>query len=363
MIPVMKPTLPSFRELRPLLKQLDRSHIYSNYGPISWNLRLAYSRYLGVSPERIIPLANATLALQGCLEISEQHDWIIPDYTFAATGHAAVSAGKKIHIADVKKDNFHLQIPDDLDRKLFGAVPVMPFGAPIVFEDWLGFIAVVIDAAASLGSPPPNFDLMPENSMVVYSLHATKVLGAGEGALVVCSSDELAQNLRSWSNFGFDGSRQAVIRGTNAKLSETSCAFALASISKVKSESKEWIRALTLISSLDIPEIIRTKVDSYPGFRPYWIIQADSYQEKTMLTEHLRSNGIESRSWWPAPLSQMPAFSDLSKLGSGDNSRYFSDTHLGLPIWRKIPTKDIFFIASQVNHFYNSNPNPIESLV
>jgi dTDP-4-amino-4,6-dideoxygalactose transaminase len=91
-----------------------------------------------------------------------------------------------------------------------------------------------------------------------------------------------------------------------------------------------------------------------PGFRPYWIIQADSYQEKTMLAEHLRSNGIESRSWWPMPLSQMPAFSDLTKLGSGGNSRYFSDTHLGLPIWRKITSKEIFTVSSSVKSFYNN---------
>jgi len=226
----MKPQLPTYDVLKPFLERIDESNIYSNFGPLSWELRTAYAEYFKVAPELIIPIANATLAIQGCLEILEQKNWLIPDYTFAATAHAAVSAGKSISVLDVNLDDFQINVPDFLNSIEYGILPVMPFGATINFQNWFGFDGVVIDAAASLGSPPPNFSEMPSNSMVVYSLHATKVLGAGEGALVICQNLELANQLRSWSNFGFDATRSATMLGTNAKMSEYSCAVGLASI-------------------------------------------------------------------------------------------------------------------------------------
>ena len=350
----MRPILPDYDALQPLLEQIDQSHIFSNFGPISMELRLEYSKYLGVSADRIVPLANATLAIQGCLEFFEQKDWILPDYTFAATGHAALAAKKEITLADVRPDNFQLEIPKDLDRSLFGAIPVMPFGAPVIFEDWAGFKALVIDAAASLGSTPPDFDLMPASSFVVYSLHATKVLGAGEGALVICHTKEDAQALMSWSNFGFDSTRLSAKAGTNAKMSEISCAVALASIRNIEMESREWCHALDLVEKERSSNLKKTIVDYYSGFRPYWIIETKNYSEKRALVEHLKSVGVESRSWWPAPLSQMPAFGHIATLKSSNNSLYFAERHLGLPIWKGISEKELKYINDAITTFYTS---------
>ena len=66
-----------------------------------------------------------------------------------------------------------------------GAVmPVVPFGCPIDVAAWDRFrasteIPVVIDAAAGFDA------LVPGAVPAVVSLHATKVLGAGEGGFVV----------------------------------------------------------------------------------------------------------------------------------------------------------------------------------
>ena len=62
-------------------------------------------------------------------------------------------------------------------------MPVVPFGQPIDVAAWDRFAAatglpVVIDAAAGFDT------LVPGRIPTVVSLHATKVLGAGEGAFV-----------------------------------------------------------------------------------------------------------------------------------------------------------------------------------
>jgi dTDP-4-amino-4,6-dideoxygalactose transaminase len=350
-IPIMKPQLPTIDKLKPLFERIDQTNIYSNYGPVSWDLRLAYSKYLGVDPELIIPIANATLAIQGCLEILEQKNWLIPDYTFAATAHAAINSRKNLLILDVNLENYQAKIPENLNPDEFGIIPVMPFGAPVTFHDWCEFDSLIIDAAASLGAPPPDFTEMPLNTMVVYSLHATKVLGAGEGALVVCENIHLANKLRVWSNFGFDGIRSASTVGTNAKMSEYACAIALASILDLDEEKSEWERPLQEIRNLQLPDRYRTIVDSYPGFRPYWLIQLENLHQKEMMVKHLEENEIESRGWWGSPISKMPAFIHLNKSSETPNSQHLADTHLGLPIWKGITKSQLQSIAQCVREF------------
>jgi dTDP-4-amino-4,6-dideoxygalactose transaminase len=347
----MKPKLPSFDELKPFISRIDESNFYSNYGPLSWDLRVAYGEYLSIKPELIVPLANATLAIQGCLEILDQDKWLIPDYTFAATAHAATKAGKNVLIADVQRDNFQIALPKNVGLGEYGVIPVMPFGAPIVFQDWQDINSLVIDAAASLGTTPPNFAEMPSNSMVVYSLHATKVLGAGEGAIVICENENLAKKLRVWSNFGFDGSRDSVMYGTNAKVSEHTCAIALASITHFQKEKEDWESRLEHIRNLNYPPKMRTIVDSYPGFRPYWIIQLESLSQKESLVDFLFNLQIESRSWWGTPISGMPAFSGLNCLTDGANSLYFSEIHLGLPLWKGIQDEQLQYISDALRKF------------
>jgi dTDP-4-amino-4,6-dideoxygalactose transaminase len=351
MIPVMRPSLPTAIDLLPFIEEIDSSHIYSNYGPIAERLVAAYADYLGVSANRIVPMANATLALQGCLSTFQETNWLIPDYTFAATAHAAVNASKKIFFTDVDLGDFQLSIPQNIDKTQFGAIPVMPFGSKIDFARWKGIDSLIIDAAASLGAPKPDFRTMPVNSFVVYSLHATKVLGAGEGALVVCGNDDASNALRAWSNFGFSGSRVSEIPGTNAKMSEIACAIALASINDIDREKLEWRAALDDVVSANYPNRFRTIVETYEGFHPYWIIQTLDIVERNQLSDFLLKNGIESRSWWASRLSDMPAFSGIEKIGENLNSKLLSECHLGLPIWRGIGRSNLGMISESLNQF------------
>jgi dTDP-4-amino-4,6-dideoxygalactose transaminase len=353
MIPVMKPSLPQAESLLNLLSEIDDNNIYSNYGPLSRRLQEEYSKYLDIAVDHIVPIVNATLAIQGALQILDQKEWVLPDYTFSATAHAALGANKSISLCDVDRRSMKMKVPDEFERRQYGALPVMPFGAPIIFEEWNGFNSLVIDAAASLGAPYPKFSTMPRDSMVVFSLHATKVLGAGEGALVICENASHAKKLRAWSNFGFDGSRISDIAGTNAKMSEYSCAVALSSILNFRTEKVQWENALELIRKAEFPGHLRTAVDGYMGFRPYWIIQTADSKKKIELSAYLSANGVESRSWWSSRISDMPAFSRLKKLHLTENAKFLAETQLGLPLWKGISENEISLISSHLSDFYS----------
>lgn len=77
--------------------------------------------------------------------------------------------------------------------------------------------AVVIDAAAGFDS------LVPSALPSVVILHATKVLGRGEGGFVISTDPAMRRAVRTRANFVFDGSREAQAVAFNARMGRDSC--------------------------------------------------------------------------------------------------------------------------------------------
>jgi dTDP-4-amino-4,6-dideoxygalactose transaminase len=144
----MKPKLATFEEIEPFLKRIDQSNIYSNRGPLVRELEEAYSSYLNVNTELVVAIANATQAIQGLISISRKNDWIVPDYTFSATGLAVLNANRKLHICDVSLIDWKIDISRiDKKQESFGVIPVMPVGSAIDFDPYIDFEDVIIDVA------------------------------------------------------------------------------------------------------------------------------------------------------------------------------------------------------------------------
>jgi dTDP-4-amino-4,6-dideoxygalactose transaminase len=344
MIPVMKPILPSYEIAREYLKRIELSRIYSNRGPLVRELETKYADLFGIESSRVVAMANATLALQACVQLSERKKWAVPNYTFAASGLAVLQAQKKLVLIEVRSEDWKIDL-SLVDRTIYGLVPVIPFGAPINFANYSSFDDVVIDAAASLGAPIHGIEEMKSGHFIVFSLHATKVLGAGEGSIVVCGSIDAANELRSWLNFGFDEFRESNILGTNAKMSEFSAAFALSSYDNLETEKRDWLKLIEkkklLLNYFDLDNFS----DHLPGFRPYWIFDAQE-TDSDLLILKLKNRNIESRRWWPKPLSKMKIFGEIEVIGGDRVACSLSKGLLGLPFWRDMSIETLEEIVS-----------------
>ena len=160
---------------------------------------------------------------------------LMPAWTFAASGHAAVAAGLRPYFLDVDAVDWCIKPTDVLSAisrlgadQVGAVMPVAPFGGRVDTAAWDVFyeqtrIPVVIDAAAAFDS------VRPGQVPAVVSLHATKVLGAGEGGFVLSRDRQIVIDVQRRSNFGFYGARERV-PATNAKMSEYSAAVGLASL-------------------------------------------------------------------------------------------------------------------------------------
>jgi dTDP-4-amino-4,6-dideoxygalactose transaminase len=303
-----------------------------------------------VNKELVVALANATLAIQGLVSISNNGDWMVPDYTFSATGLSVLNARRKLHICDVSLIDWQIDMNLISNRKkVFGILPVMPFGSAIDFNPYKDFNDVIIDAAASLGAPPPEFSEMPESWAVVFSLHATKVLGAGEGAIVVCGNRSQAESLRAWSNFGFSSNRVSDIEGTNAKMSEMNAAYGIYALQNSALEKADWLKSQDAVSSQTSNYPWTTFVNSSAQFHPYWIASFKNNQEKKLVVSKLEQARIQTREWWAKPLSLQKAFSESESLTLNGNAKHLSDVHLGLPMYRGLSANDIQKICEVIH--------------
>lgn len=349
MIPVMRPLLPRLEEVSPWLRRMDDARTYTNLGPLVRELEALHAARLRVPADQVVSVANATLGLVGAVSLTSVARWVAPNFTFPATGHAILQAGRDLTLHDIDPNTWQLDTAPLESHEELGIMPVLPFGAPLVMSDWDSFSHVVIDAAASLGAEPWELSKLPESWAVVFSLHATKVLPAGEGGLVVFGSSEQARKFRAWSNFGFAGTRLSSLVGTNAKMSESTAAYGLASLMNWESEKAEWISSLGRAKSISRDLGIASPVQRSGGAHPYWIVQFDSDSTRIRVAEFLQTHEVETRQWWPVPLHEMPAFEDASRPLPTPIADHAAATSLGLPMFRGLTPGEIDRIGGLIS--------------
>lgn len=349
-----RPRLPRPEAIVQYLEVSHSANHYSNNGPVLVRYQKEIAAFLGVSEDAVVILSSATQCIQGLVSLLGSESWLVPDFTFAATGTAVISAGKKIRLADVDSESMRLTVSStngEILNEENGLLAVMPFGTRFAAEDWPARRNMVFDAAASLGNYENCLSGIEASSAVVFSLHATKVLGAGEGGIAVCGSSELARGLRQWSQFGFDENRRSIAPGTNAKMSEFNAAVGMASLDQRDEEIDEWIELRKVANEITQQFLQLNVSQKISGASPYWLLMLRDSNSAKRLASHMQELGIETRQWWPEPLTHMPLFRSANALGNNPNAIHLSGSLLGLPFYRGMGTREFARIHSALEKF------------
>ncbi|WP_374764224.1 DegT/DnrJ/EryC1/StrS family aminotransferase [Yunchengibacter salinarum] len=330
-IPCLVPDLPGAADVHPYLAEMHAARWYSNFGPLVTRFEaamgafLAASRVDGDAPLHVVSVASATGGLDLAVlaaDLPPRSRILVPAVTFPATLLAVHRAGHVPVIADVDPQCWALT-PTIARQALSGAdiaavMPVAPFGYPLPTADWAAFQAetgapVLMDVAASLGQQLVHGDVP-----AVFSLHATKPFGVGEGGLVVTGSASLADRVRRQSNFGF--SRGVIVEpGTNAKMAEVLAAYGLAQLDRWQD-----VRAARLaLAARYRAALDRAGLADRLGLGPLCegispaTFPVDTGERAGPVMAALAAAGIQTRQWYLPPLHHHPAFADCARV-SGD---------------------------------------------
>lgn len=330
MIPVMNPLLPTADKYIHYLKRIDKNRYYSNRGPLVREFEELLSQQLGLdSRHELVVCANATIALEGFLSITNTSKWKVPAFTFAATVHAAMNSGVGFELVDIDPETWMIEISNNDDCHLV----VLPFGAEFVSTKYQNIQTVLIDAAASIGNATSWINSIKPNWAAVFSLHATKAFGIGEGGAIVFGDTNLARAFRAWINFGFDGSRDAISPGTNGKMSELQAAVGLAVLEGWKEEESEWNSLREQAD--DVSRSLRLSPGAFDesNTSPYWIINSKNSEEISEIEFVFRKRGIETRRWWSNGCHKMPQFEKFFT-NKYPHTDFAASTYLGIPYFR-----------------------------
>ena len=244
MIPFLKPNIVKKELFLKYLEQIEESRIYSNYGPLNtlFENRIINEFFHGVGSA--LTVANATVGLMTAISLLKRKGAkyaVMPSFTFAATPLAAMWCGLEPYFIDIKEDNWSAdesRINDTIKKlgdKVAIVIPYATFGNNINLSYYTKLhesgVPVVVDAAASFGSSVDGVHFgagFP--GCVIYSFHATKSFGIGEGGLVYSGNDSLISRIRIVGNFGFTETRESIFQGLNSKMCEILAAVGLATL-------------------------------------------------------------------------------------------------------------------------------------
>lgn len=356
-IHVARPRMPKAAAILPYLTRIDANRMYSNFGPLVAELEARLAERLGVDPACVVTTSNATAGLTLALRSAAQDRagvCLIPSWTFVATAHAVSAAGFTPFLVDVDVESWALTPAIALDAiaRIDGPVaavmPVAPFGAPIDVAAWDRFtsltgIPVVLDSAAG------HDTVRAGETPAVVSLHATKILGAGEGGYVVCKQRDLIQDIRQRSNFGFNGARNAEVTAFNAKMSEYHAAVGLASMDHYAGEIARF-RAVALAYRRYLAD--HADIRFQPGFGTAWcgsvIVARFIGSDQTGIAARLQENGVDSRLWWGKGVHRQTAFEQLDRLPLPATELLGRET-LGLPFFADMADEDVARVCNLID--------------
>lgn len=326
-IKLLVPKMPTTDALIPYLRRIDEARWYTNFGQLEQELRARLSERYGGA--HVVTTSSCTAGLELAFELRKQmglESVTISPLTFQATALAAHRAGLRVDFRD-----------PDHDTWSDGTVAV--FGLP-------AYRGPIVDAAAAFGEQK-----VPQDLIAVFSLHATKAIGAGEGGFIVTHNAGEAEELRRMTNFGFlDGSRAArfgvtwgVSRGpgTNAKLSEYGAAVALASLDAW--DRAPWLQLFDWYEK-HLPAYAKRQ-DRPRGVYPIMAVKLPVAAMETGL--RLAALGIETRRWYYPPLNQHQLFAAGAR-GSYPVTEDLGRHLLGLPYHLFLTEEDVARVCASL---------------
>lgn len=355
----MRPELPSLEAIASYMASIDESHQYSNFGPLVEEFERRLLADFFSKRGAVSTVHNATLglmlAIRGAMRPSGTYA-VMPSFTFAATPLAAMWAGLKPYFVDIRPDTWFVdpasveEAIESLGQDVAVIVPYSTFGNNLPLGIYASLhdsgIPVVVDAAPALGSVNAGEQHgVGFPGAVVFSLHATKPFGVGEGGIVYSRDDAVVQNVRQASNFGFGEDRVSHALGLNAKMPEVTAAIGLAMLeiyprraARRQTVADYYDDALAALGALDRGWQRQRLIGlTTHQFMP---LLAPSKRVRDASLASLTASGIGAGTYFWPPCHVQPAFSG-APTGRLDNTLSVAERIVSLPLYESMRQADV----------------------
>lgn len=360
-IPFLSPKFPDVDQVEQDIEKIYESNWYTNSGPFEQKLAKGIEDYIG-NGTNVSILCNATVALMMAIKhmcIPGREKIIMPSFTFSAGAHAVIWAGFEPIFTDIDIDSWQMDIKpvqkylENNHRKIAGILLCNVFGAPVEnIQDWESLakkynLPLIIDSAAGLGSEYLSGEKMgSRGDCEVFSFHATKPFGIGEGGAITSKNEKLIKEFNQMKNFGFGPGRSSEILGLNAKVPEITCAIGVRVLEKFDERLK--IRRDTLEKYKKLLEGTKVKFlkNDHLSTIAFVCIQVDGERDKIL--SKFANELIEVNKYYYPAVHMHSLFSKYENISGLRNTDLLSSTIISLPMHEDLGDEELKRIVSVI---------------
>jgi dTDP-4-amino-4,6-dideoxygalactose transaminase len=292
--------------------------------------------YLGVP--QTIGVANGTDAIVlvlRALELGPGDEVVCPAFTFYATAEAIASVGATPVFADIDPVTLNLD-PADVERRLTprtrAIMPVHLFGRPAQLEELKAFgLPLIEDAAQAFGAR----GVATTGAASTFSFYPTKNLGGiGDGGLVACLDEELAERVRLLRFHGSRDKRDFQYVGTNSRLDELQAAALRLFLEHLDGWNAQRRDAAARYAELGLGDLVELPADDGAHVYHLYVVRT---AERDRIAAALTDAEIGNGSYYVTPLHLQPALRYLGwEEGSLPETERAARDNLALPMWAGI---------------------------
>lgn len=241
-IPVNEPLL-SGNEKKYLLECIDTGWI-SSEGPFVSRFEESFSHRVGRSHG--IAVANGSGALDiavQALQLGPGDEVILPSFTIISCAAAIVRSGATPVVVDVDPNTWNMvpaQVEKKVNERTKAIMAVHIYGLPVDMDPLLQLanrhgLKIIEDAAEVHGQSYRGCPCGSFGDISTFSFYPNKHVTTGEGGMIVCNDQELAERCRSLRNLCFQPKRRFVHDelGWNYRMTNMQAALGLAQMEQL----------------------------------------------------------------------------------------------------------------------------------
>ncbi len=361
-IPITKPTLPSFEELKPELENLFSTGMITNHKHVK-KFEETLQNYLGV--KHVIAMSSCTSGLMLAMKaMGLKGEVILPSFTFSATGHAAMWNGLTPKFVDIDPKTFQIdvqKVKEAITPSTCAIIGVHLFGAPAPVEELEAIaeehnLKLIFDAAHAMGSIRMGKHIGGFGDVEVFSCSPTKLMVTAEGGIVATNNDEIARKMRIGRNYGDPGNYDCEFTGLNARMGEFNALLGLKSLEMLDKNIrrrnelvKVYKRELSNLPGLRFQEIPLTDRTTYKDFS-ILITPEEFGLDREELLKELKEKNIHSKRYFYPPLHLQRAYAAFKEHYDPilPVTNFVTHNILSLPLYSHMSEEDVLRVCNAV---------------
>ncbi len=297
-----------------------------------------------------VGVANGTDALVialNALDVGPGDEVITTPYTFYATAEAIARLGAVPVFVDIREDDHCIDpslVEAAITPRTKAILPVHIFGHPADMTPLRAVaeahgLPVIEDSAQAFGAADGGRPVGALGDLATISFFPTKNLpGIGDGGMVVCRTEELADRVR---RLRFHGSRDKVVFeevGYNSRLDELQAAVIRIFLRHVDGAYE----AAGLGELMTLPA-------ERPGAHHIYHLYMARHPDREAVMAALKARGIAAAVYYGIPMHLQPVFAHLGyKPGDLPVAETCADTALALPMHPHLTEEQVAEVVDAV---------------